>query len=128
MWPFRRRRLFFRYHDGRRWIAADPLPLYRRIVREADRLAVLGAGFDEQRDPEADEFVALLAEIFALQRYDPATGIGLTDTEVAAVFQQFDAFLQEVRARFFRGSTSQPTTAGGSSPSPESGPGTPDGG
>lgn len=120
MWPFRRRRLLFRYHDGAKWVAADPLRLYRRIVREADRLAVLGAAFDEQRDPEADEFVQLIAEIFSLRRFDPATAKGLTDGEAAAVFRQFDLFLQEVRDRFFPGSTSQPSSAGGSSSYPDS--------
>jgi len=81
-------------------------------------LVVLAAAFDEQKDPEAEEFVSLVAEIFGLRRYDPQTGRGLTDAEIAAVFQQFDAFLQEVRERFFPGSTSQPASAGGSSNSP----------
>ncbi len=114
MWPFRRRRLLFRYHNGQKWVAADPLRLYRRISKEADQLIILGAAFDQQKDPEADEFVAKVAEIFELRRYNPETQKGLTDAEVAAVFEQFHGFLEDVRQRFFPGSTSQPVSAGGS--------------
>lgn len=120
MWFWRRRRGLFRYYNGQRWIDADPLPLYRKVLKEADQLVVLGAAFDEQKDPEASEFVAKLAEIFELSRYNPETGKGLTDAEVVAVFQQFDAFLREIRENFFPGSTSRPDSAGGSSGAPAS--------
>jgi thiamine pyrophosphate-dependent acetolactate synthase large subunit-like protein len=128
MWFWKRRRGLFRYHNGRRWVYADPLPLYRKVLKEADQLVVLGAAFDQQKDPEASEFVQKLAEIFELTRYDPQTGRGLTDAEVVAVFQQFDAFLREIRENFFPGSTSPPRSAGGSSPAPESASQTPVGG
>ncbi|MBC7351491.1 MAG: hypothetical protein H5U08_03950, partial [Thermogutta sp.] len=47
MWFWRRRRGLFRYYNGQRWIDADPLPLYRKVLKEADQLVVLGAAFDE---------------------------------------------------------------------------------
>jgi hypothetical protein len=127
MWPFRRKRLLFRYYDGEKWVAADPLRIYRKITKEADHLVALATAFDQQRDPEASEFIDLVAEIFGLVRYNPVTGAGLTDSEVAGVFQQFDAFVVEIRDRFFPGSTSQPVSAGGSCDSPKSQPETPAG-
>lgn len=117
IWPFRRRRLLFRYFNGETWVAADPLPLYRRLRAEADRLVILATAWDEQRHPEADEFVAVVREIFDLRAYDPATGKGLTEGEVVNVFAEFDRFLREVRDRFFPGSTSSAFGAGRSSAS-----------
>jgi len=117
IWPFRRRKLLFRYFNGERWIKADPLPLYRRLRAEADRLVVLATAWDEQRHPEADEFVALVREMFGLKAYDSATGKGLTEAEVVNVFAEFDGFLREVRDRFFPGSTSSASGAGRSSAS-----------
>lgn len=128
IWPFRRRRLLFRYHNGERRIAADPLVLYRRLIKEGDQLVVLATAFDQQKDPEADEFIRRLCEIFGLSRWDPATGRGLTDAEIIRVFQDFNVFLQEIRENFFPGSTSPPRSAGGSSPAPESPSQTPVGG
>ncbi len=127
MWFMRRRRGLFRYHNGQRWVYADPLPLYRKVLKEADQLVVLGAAFDQQKDPEASEFVQKLAGIFELARYNSETGRGLTDAEVVAVFQQFDAFLREIRENFFPGSTSRPDSAGESSGAPASGGTTPAG-
>lgn len=126
MWPFRRR-LLFRYHNGRRRVAADPVVLYRRVLQEADQLSVLAAGFDEQREPEATEFVEKLAEIFALHRWDPQRGEGLTDFEVLDVFRRFNALLQEVRDRFFSGSMPPRLSDGASSPTPASPGATPPG-
>lgn len=123
MWPWRRRFLF-RYHDGRKRTAADPLVLYRRLLKHGEELVVSAAAFDRQQDPEAEEFIRRLAEIFALVRYDPETGRGLTDAEIVAVFERFNGFLREVRERFFPGSTSPPTSAGGSSAAPTSACGT----
>jgi len=100
MWPWRRRFLF-RYHDGRKRTAADPLVLYRRLLKHGEELVVSAAAFDRQQDPEAEEFIRRLAEIFALVRYDPETGRGLTDAEIVAVFERFNGFLREVRERFF---------------------------
>lgn len=117
IWPFRRRRLLFRYFNGETWVAADPLPLYRRLRAEADRLVVLATAWDEQRHPEADEFVALLREIFQLKGFDPSTGKGLSEAEVVNVFAEFDGFLREVRERFFPGSTSSVSGGGRSSAS-----------
>ncbi len=119
MWPFRRR-LLFRYHNGRRRIAADPVVLYRRVLQEADELSVLASAFDAQKEPEATEFVEKLAGIFGLSRWDPHRGEGLTDFEVLDVFRRFNAMLQEVRERFFSGSTPPPVSDGASSSIPES--------
>jgi hypothetical protein len=115
IWPFRRRKLLFRYFDGENWVAADPLPIYRRLRSEADRLVVLAAAWDEQRHPEASEFIQLVAEIFHLKGFDPETEKGLTETEVVHVFADFDLFLKEVRERFFPGLTLSESGAGRSS-------------
>jgi hypothetical protein len=112
IWPFRRRRLLFRYFNGEKWVAADPLPIYRRLRAEADRLVVLATAWDEQRHPEANEFVDLVSEIFALKAFDPDTEKGLTETEIVQVFAEFDLFLKEVRDRFFSGSTLSGSGAG----------------
>jgi hypothetical protein len=102
----------FRYFNGEKWVAADPLPIYRRLRAEADRLVVLATAWDEQRHPEANEFVQLVSEIFGLKAFDPHTEKGLTETEIVQVFAEFDLFLKEVRDRFFPGSTSSGSGAG----------------
>ena len=114
MWLFRRRRLLFRYYNGEKWVAADALRLHRKVRREAEELQVLAQAFDEGRDPEADEFVERVAKIFGLKRYDPETKKGLTDSEVAMVFADFHQFLEDIRNRFFSGSTSPQNMAGAS--------------
>lgn len=116
MWPFKRRFLF-RYHNGVRRVAADPLVILRRIMQQADELQVLATLFDQMREPEATEYIMRVADVFGIVRWDPERNVGLTDLEVLDVLRRFNALISEVRDRFFSGSIRRPSMDGESSSS-----------
>ena len=100
-------RMIFRYHNGLSVIAADPLVIWRRIINnpglQLDRCAAyINAG----KEPESTEIVRSLCDIFGLRRYEPGTGLGLTDLELVDVLGDFVAYMDVVKKNISRGLTS----------------------
>lgn len=104
-----RRAGLFTYWDGRRMRSVDGYRLWRAYVaneffakrENLDGLAALGTrkyddGDAAKQDMELlDRFFDELAKLLGVQRYDPDTGKGLTDTELAAIFCAFEVWVNQ---------------------------------
>jgi len=60
---------------------------------------------DEQKEPETTQFIQGVCEVFGLTRYDPLSGVGLTDAEVLMTLESFHAYLEAVKKKAGLGST-----------------------
>jgi len=95
---FRRRRFLFRFFDGVRKRAIDPLQVYLRLAGDMELAAL--AERSEQGDREAIEALAeRLARIFDVQLYDERTGRGLTLLEVFDLFYRFTDWVELQKKR-----------------------------
>ncbi len=105
-----RRAGLFRYWDGRRTRYADGYRLWRAYVADPffsdqetlENLAALGTRRYDADDGQAqrdmallDRFFEELAKVFSVRRFDPDTGRGLTDTELAALFCRFEQWIMQ---------------------------------
>lgn len=85
------KRILYRYFDGEKEVAGDPLALYKQfiacskdlvpIMNEADTLAAQGQMYDK--------LITLLRKIFKLKAFEEG---GLTDIEVLFLFDNFLEF------------------------------------
>lgn len=106
-----RRAGLFTYWDGRRMRSVDGYRLWRAYVanpffsdrQTLDQLAELGTRQYSDQDTTAlradmellDRFFEELAKLFGVERFNPDTGKGLTDTELAAIFCAFGAWVSQ---------------------------------
>jgi len=90
-WRLRRSGQVFCYFDGQRKRYGDPLQLWRAFVHHPANLPALAPAVDEQKEPETTQFIQGVFEVFGLTRYDPLSGVGLTDAEVLMTLESFDA-------------------------------------
>jgi hypothetical protein len=104
-WRLRRSGQVFCYFDGQRKRYGDPLQLWRAFVHHPANLPALAPAVDEQKEPETTQFIQGVCEVFGLTRYDPLSGVGLTDAEVLMTLESFHAYLEAVKKKAGLGST-----------------------
>lgn len=101
-WFYRRRlrrALLFPFWDGRRWRRADGQRLWRRYRAKQELADPLLLKKLQEDDPEASEqYLAALAEVFEVQRYDPQTEQGLTDGELLDLAVRFAQWIEKKKA------------------------------
>jgi hypothetical protein len=117
---FRRRRQrrmdLLRYWDGAGWRYGDPFLLYRALWNHPElNIEAQAPLVDAGQEPETTVFVTALAEIFGVQRWDPATRRGLTDWEVLDCFQQLNEYMVALKKNISGSQTSLPPTGSESS-------------
>jgi hypothetical protein len=123
----RRRRNLFEFFDGRRFVKRDPWPIYRQLYN--DETFVIGKDKDDPADmlvpalnldePEFSKCVACGHRALGTKPYDPATGAGLTETEVVATVEEFLAWCDDLLKKNGGLLTSSAPTGSTSSIGPE---------
>lgn len=91
-WWYRRLRkaLLFTYWDGERLRNEDGERLWRRLRTNKTLTDPVIEAAVQKDDPGAVEtYLDATAELFSVKRYDPETGEGLTDTELAELLVRF---------------------------------------
>ena len=106
------KRALFAYHDGTRRRYGDPFALFRVLYNDPQVNVATTLDFAEQgREPEATEFLDLIARTFGVQRWDGR--VGLTDWELMALFGAFTNYLDGLKKNSSLGVTSsKPTDSG----------------
>lgn len=116
-------RLVFRYHDGGRERFADPLPLYRALVKGLRGAALGGEGGLLEQLEQGDEYLAgdaaaklfpAVAAAFGLEPFDPDTGQGCTERMLYRVLLDFLAYLDDAKKAPGSSPTCSPPTEPGS--------------
>jgi hypothetical protein len=101
-WLYRRRlrrAMLFTFWDGQRRRRADGQRLWRRYRARQELIDPLLLKRLQEDDPEATEqYLAALAEVFEVRRYDPQTETGLTDVELLDVAVQFGRWIEKKKA------------------------------
>jgi len=129
-WVFRRvlnrHRMLFRYWDGRKYVAADPFVIYRRMLST------------QKFDPESDlkklnipnskiitERIGFIAEgvreIFDLSPFRPDGKGGLTELECVNLLMEFTGYLERVKKNGGSNLMSVPSTVPAPAATTESG-------
>lgn len=119
-WMQRRiqRALLFQYWDGEKLRRQDGERLWRRyamIPLFSDPLFLKDV--QEGKPEQVERFFDEIARFFDVQRYDEATGKGLTDEELARVYLAFLAWVEQKKTPPNPSPTWSPTAAMESSPS-----------
>lgn len=90
-----RHRLLFRYHDGRRWKAIDPLVAVMALQEHREYRGDVHPKLIEQGDPEAIQItLRAVKEVFAVEDYQPASRRGLTLGEQLHLLYTFSRYLE----------------------------------
>lgn len=97
-WWYRRIRkaLLFSFWDGERIRSVDGERLWRAIANHpilTDPLFQVEAAKDQPE--KVDQYLDAVAEVFGVQRYDPSSGKGLTDGELANTIVAFSEWLRQ---------------------------------
>jgi hypothetical protein len=106
-----KRRVIFRYWNGERTVLGDPFAIWRGLLHHPQmNLETMAGMLDAGIEPESTTVLNGLAEVFGLKRFDPRTGIGLTDWEIKDVLVAYEAYLGLLKKSTSPGPTSsQPT-------------------
>lgn len=118
---YRRRRsqALFRFFDGQRTRAVDPLHCWRALDQHAEFSWDM-ADEIEAGEPQATEIcLKAIAEVFGLKRYDANSGGGLTEAEILNLFGEFGAWMEGSKKKQSHGWTTFWRMGGTSSDSPE---------
>jgi len=107
-------RLIFRYHNGSKQIAADPLVIQRKILSQKNidldsefRIAVS----DTKESLDAiSRVVGVIRSAFGVKELDPETEEGLTDTECLQLMASYAEFLNELKKKASLSQISQTAT------------------
>lgn len=111
-----RARQLFEYFDGRRVVRRDPLQILRDYQADPDFNEERDAAAVAEGDPEATErLLVCVTRVLHLQRYNPDTGVGLTDNQVGETMTAFWDYVERVSKKPDAGPTSSRNTDGGSS-------------
>jgi hypothetical protein len=105
-----RERFLYRYWNGEKEVAADPLVLFKQYAEIQGDLAgsiVVARSAMKDSRQEHDKAVLLVRKLFSILPFDPATGKGLTETESLDVMDHFLDFLDNVK----KNSSPTPTSA-----------------
>lgn len=95
-WKRLRREGLFRFWDGQTVRVIDGLRLASQLMRRREFTDPAFQSRLEQQDPEAEQaFLDSLAEVLGVQRFDSATGRGITDLELIAVGQELARWITE---------------------------------
>jgi hypothetical protein len=101
-----RRRGLYEYFDGRQWRFVDPYALFRRITTDATvNLAEIGPAAQQGREPEVTQLAEFVCGHFEVQRFDPATRVGLTDAELLGLLSDFWGYVEALKKNGARGVT-----------------------
>ena len=91
-------RRIFRYFDGQRWRAADPLRAYRQLLTHPTFSIEKHPEMCDAGDEEALRItLAAMTEIFGLHAWDDATLTGLPEFEILDLFVAFNAYLDGLK-------------------------------
>lgn len=101
-WLYRRRlrrAMLFPFWDGSGYRRADGQRLWRRYRAKKELTDPLLLKKLQEDDPEAaEQYLAALAEVFEVSRYDPQTERGLTDGELLALVGKFACWIEKKKA------------------------------
>jgi hypothetical protein len=112
-------RLLFRFFDGRQVRRVDPWRTYREIVSDPNfNLETHLPAVERGEEPETTHCMNALCRAFGVQRYDSATGNGLSDWEMLNLLDEFTSYLDAIQKKTDGGPISSSPTAGTSSDSP----------
>jgi len=117
------RAFLFEYWDGSKVRRQDGERLWRRyatIPLFSDPLFLKDV--QDGKPEQTERFFEAIANFFDVQRYDSTTGNGLTDEELARVYLQFLAWVEQKKTPRNASRTSSPTAETESLQSGQSGP------
>jgi len=107
-------RMIFRYHNGTKQIAADPLVIQRKLLSQKDvdldsefRLAVSDT---KESLAAISRVVDVIRFSFGVKPLDPETEEGLTDTECLQLMASYAEFLNELKKKASLSPISQTAT------------------
>jgi hypothetical protein len=109
-------RCIYRYHDGRRWVRADPIRIQRELLTDPDLSLETDLKLAMAETPETAAAVGRVVN--AVRRAFRVTSFadgGLLDTECIELLGHFAAFLQELKKKVGFWPTSATPTAPASS-------------
>ena len=112
---FRRRRRnrdrqLFRYFDGRRTLAIDPLEVHIALELH-DQFNWNDGDLLVAGDPEVTQrVISTVCDVFHVEKWDGETGRGLTGAECLEVFDSYLAYCEEVKKNTDPGLISPPPT------------------
>jgi hypothetical protein len=103
-WPFKAKpkRLIFNYHDGTRERNDDPLAIRSRLDNHPTYRFDVHPVLAEKGDAAAFEIVlAAICDAFKVERYNPDTKSGMTQTELVQLLIKFGEYLESVKKNIF---------------------------
>lgn len=112
-WWYRRlqRALLFSFWDGQKVRRVDGERLWRALRANKTLTDPLIEAAVQRDDPAAVEtYLAAAAELFGVERYDPQTGRGLTDAELAQLLVRFAEWVAQKKTTPVSSPTPSPTT------------------
>jgi hypothetical protein len=104
-------RQIYRYFDGQKWIAEDPMVLYERFSEEAPSIAIdvkVAYSIHPDNNKKYKELIGRIQKIFSLKPF--AEG-GLGQAEAADLLDHFLAYCERLK----KNSRPSPTPAAGTS-------------
>lgn len=114
-WPFRKRnpRFIYTYWDGKKQRQDDPLAIRYRLDTHPTYRFDVHPVLAEKGDMAAYEIVlSAICDAFLVKRFDPATGTGLTQTELVGLLIDFGSYLESVKKNIFMPPSSMSFTEG----------------
>ena len=95
-----RARLLFQFFDGSKLRRVDPMRVWREICADKEfNLQTMCELVDKQEEPETTYCLNCLCRVFAVERYDDATGTGLTDGQLLNLLVDFEDYLDRLQKK-----------------------------
>jgi len=114
-------RQIFRYFNGEKEVAADPIQLSVRLASSYPKESSLEHDWklldtnDEQAMQAFDRIAVYARNVFRMKEWDEETETGVTTAEALGVLVRFVGYVDECKKKLFGQLISPPTTAAASS-------------
>lgn len=118
----RKEREVFTYFDGERFRSLDPWRCYRAFISHPKFEAIDMEEAAEGIEPHCTDALDAICESFGLERFDMATGRGMTDAEVFDFLSDLHTYMEDLKKKRQSGATSPSATANPSLPPQETAP------
>ena len=100
------------YWNGTRTVYGDPFKLWRELIHGGDFVIddVLIRDVDAGKEPETSKVINHVCKVFAVTRWNPETGDGLTDLEIIGILLSVFQWTNAVKKNTNPGPTSPEPT------------------